>query len=772
MRELFKVLKDHKNTFMEELVNSSYQYCFLEEFESFTGEPDSVDLDECGTENVVRVCLVDPSFNSSLSLALGKLHDAKLVIDQFGFQSDGPVIRGNETVDEQARLSDKLTVLVNDIGIAMKKLGYALYGGKVYKKCDKAKYTYWYKCEVEAFVNSLAANHSFKGRLLKDMKKVIEILANPHCEVIRPLCVDYNLIEVNEGQCWSVKERRFLENAIEDKDIGRVTPRAFSPYDPTKEPEPKYFKEILENSLTEAEVEGFCEDFLRLLTHNQKRHKDKVPCLIGAANSGKTSLFQPILGLVHHSNIATITKQRVFNKAMINHFTEVIFIDEACPSTLDIDDWKILTQGGYTACDVKYQTAKSFINRCPMLLTAQQKLEFKPEDQPAMDRRLRNYTFTSLPNPRKKATEWLRKHPMECVAWASTKARPSSDQGESSDGSLEEDQDSQIGDGILKDEEKDALRTLPLSDVWTDPLEETGETASAVEDSGEDVVDSDDDQCISNLRRALELSSPGSLRHRQLAIILQTRVGEKEERIRREQQLHRLRRDSLIARGVPREHADLLPVDDSEPLPTQLNDDLAMLRQNALEEEMESRKRKAKEAFESRWLRETEKELHDCVEKCHRARDPFLSANMQAYREILCNKLKLHHQSQGTYNTAEAIEERRRVCTELGILREQDQNWVTGVAEPLPQAGEGIQAGQDGGTDHDDDSEDERRLYITPCPPDGGRTSPPPKDDCSISDELLRMHSTRKRRDHSSQQQVSDRKRPKNTILRYFSSQK
>ena len=54
--------------------------------------------------------------------------------------------------------------------------------------------------------------------------------------------------------------------------------------------------------------------------------------------------------------MATITKQRVFNKAMINRFTEVIFIDEACPSTLDIDDWKILTQGGHTACDVKYKT--------------------------------------------------------------------------------------------------------------------------------------------------------------------------------------------------------------------------------------------------------------------------------------------------------------------------------------------------------------------------------------------------------------------------------
>ena len=185
------------------------------------------------------------------------------------------------------------------------------------------------------------------------MRKVIEILSNPYCEVIRPLCVDYNLIEVNDGLCWSIKDRRFVDNAINDKDIGHITPRAFSPYDPSKEPEAKYFKEILENSLSKVEVQLFCEDFLRLLSHNKKRHKDKVPYLVGAANSGKTSLSQPILVLIPHSNVATITKQRVFNKAMINRFTEVIFIDEACPSTLDMDDWKLLTQGGYTACDVK-----------------------------------------------------------------------------------------------------------------------------------------------------------------------------------------------------------------------------------------------------------------------------------------------------------------------------------------------------------------------------------------------------------------------------------
>ena len=45
----------------------------------------------------------------------------------------------------------------------------------------------------------------------------------------------------------------------------------------------------------------------------------------------------PILGLIHHGNVATVTKQKAFNKSMITPFTEVIFIDEATERTLDID---------------------------------------------------------------------------------------------------------------------------------------------------------------------------------------------------------------------------------------------------------------------------------------------------------------------------------------------------------------------------------------------------------------------------------------------------
>ena len=188
---------------------------------------------------------------------------------------------------------------------------------------------------------------------------------------------------MNAGHCWSIKERRFLESPIPDEKIGLVTPRAFSIYDPQRNADPKYFREIL----TDSNISEFCDYFLKLLHFHQKRHRDKVPCLIGDANSGKTSLFQPVLGLIHHSNIATITKQRAFNKAMMNKTTEVIFIDEASISTMEIDDWNILTRGGgYTAADVKYQTAKSFINRSPMLLMPNRNCSSNPKtNQPWTD---------------------------------------------------------------------------------------------------------------------------------------------------------------------------------------------------------------------------------------------------------------------------------------------------------------------------------------------------------------------------------------------------
>ena len=135
----------------------------------------------------------------------------------------------------------------------------------------------------------------------------------------------------------------------------------------------------------------------------------------------------------------------------------------------------------------------------------------------------------------------------------------------------------------------------------------------------------------------------------------------------------------------------------------------------------------------------------------------YLSANMKAYVEIPNDKLKLHHQSLGPYNTVEAIEERRRVCVDLGILRKQDQYLAKSVQGPLPtkckleevtQIGAAIESGQITSSPVAESSDDES-MFVTPVP----STVPPPardvpasiSDDCAISDELLRLHSTKRK---------------------------
>ena len=96
-----------------------------------------------------------------------------------------------------------------------------------------------------------------------------------------------------------------------------------------------------------------------------------------------------------------------------------------------------------------------------MIITAQRKLRFKPEDQPAMERRLRTYSFKSLQNPKKRAAAWLRNHPMDCIVWAAERAR--SDEDETNSSGDEGGEDCQVvGEGLLPECEKEALRKLSL----------------------------------------------------------------------------------------------------------------------------------------------------------------------------------------------------------------------------------------------------------------------------------------------------------------------
>ena len=124
----------------------------------------------------MRVTLVNPRFQLTLSKALDKMIEAKLQTDKFGFHVPDAAALTSES--EETRLLEKLTILINDVTIAMKRLDYASYRGKVYKRDPRSKYTYSFKCE-RSFINTLATNEQFKSRVVRHMRKVIDLLSDP-----------------------------------------------------------------------------------------------------------------------------------------------------------------------------------------------------------------------------------------------------------------------------------------------------------------------------------------------------------------------------------------------------------------------------------------------------------------------------------------------------------------------------------------------------------------------------------------------------------------
>ena len=103
IKELYNLLKDHRNPYIQDLVTTSYQQSYQEEVSSLLGgfEMFTQELDECGTENVLRVTLINQGFQQSFMNAIGKMTKARLQIDNFGF---------NVLLDASKNIYDKLTI--------------------------------------------------------------------------------------------------------------------------------------------------------------------------------------------------------------------------------------------------------------------------------------------------------------------------------------------------------------------------------------------------------------------------------------------------------------------------------------------------------------------------------------------------------------------------------------------------------------------------------------------------------------------------------------
>ena len=124
-----------------------------------------------------------------------------------------------------------------------------------------------------------------------------------------------------------------------------------------------------------------------------------------------------------------ITKQKSFNKSLVDQNCQDIFLDKAHAGLIDADDWKLLSQGGLTAHDRKYKKTTPTVIRCPLFITCQKELDFGEDRNAAMDVRLRKFHFKSLTTPPVAGVQqYLKENAMDCIVCASIVASTPADE--------------------------------------------------------------------------------------------------------------------------------------------------------------------------------------------------------------------------------------------------------------------------------------------------------------------------------------------------------
>ena len=94
---------------------------------------------------------------------------------------------------------------------------------------------YVYLMDFETYLHKMLVSDELKENIVKYRSAIEALLCHPLCEIIEQLKFDYDLIEVMcpEGTCFKITEQAFINHPIEEKDIGKISPRMYVPYDST-----------------------------------------------------------------------------------------------------------------------------------------------------------------------------------------------------------------------------------------------------------------------------------------------------------------------------------------------------------------------------------------------------------------------------------------------------------------------------------------------------------------------------------------------------------
>jgi len=319
-----------------------------------------------------------------------------------------------------------------------------------------------------------------------------------------------------------------------------------------------------------------------------------------------------------------ISKQKAFNKSLVDENTQIIFLDEAHAKLMDADDCKILTHGGLTAHDRKYKTSSLAVIRCPMFIRCQTDMDFGWEHNGAMAVRLRKFFFKCLTSLCVAGVqEFLQTNAMDCIVWACGLAiTPDDELPPPVPGT-------NVQQGTISEKEKERTRTMQLDESRREQEgREPTEPNTAIDDSNVEGNSEESDtaaayfdqweESLKNIARLQEQEPCHSLKQRQLGLLAAEVKRTVDERESREEhaRLHVLEeaKERWISLGMLKEEdAHLLQSVNSPYHPNvEHSRDQYFAKKKEDQRLLETN---AREYFNNEWIMEKEKELRDLQKK-------------------------------------------------------------------------------------------------------------------------------------------------------------
>ena len=164
-----------------------------------------------------------------------------------------------------------------------------------------------------------------------------------------------------------------------------------------------------------------------------------------------------------------------------------------------------------------------------------------------------------------------------------------------------------------------------------------------------------------------------------------------------------MQKQALLDKRTSVESVEMLPLDPYQEMSSPLQREVDNYCTDRRARDEQQRHEKAAPVLQGSWLLRTERELYDCIRLFHGNLNGNMRASINAYLEVLQDKLS----NLGTLGSKEALAEQKRVCRMPGPLPEDDENLVKSLMEPLPFAG----VENNYGGEERDDKQD---FFITP----------------------------------------------------------